>query len=502
MKRIFFLFFLVAVTLDGYSQNPPHLTIVKPNVIDDVLYNPGIGFTTFQRFNGDTGGAIVNCGDFHNDYPNPPLRDAGGNFRNPDYPYTTVAYLRWYWIFIEPEQGKYRWDIIDRALETARERGQTLMMSLMPYGSSLASNDVPAWYREMVGSETQFKHDNPVNQWLVDPEDPRYLEHYGRLIRTFGERYDGHPDVESVDIRIVGAWGEGGGTGLLKKETARALIDLYLESFKKTPIKLLLTDQFSNQYAISKADVGYRADCLGDLGFWADEQHGWTHMYDYYPEGIIEYGVRDAWKKSHVSFEMCGTFPSWKRAQGYTAEDVKYIFDQALKWHVSTFNGKSTAIPEEYLPQVEEFLKKMGYRFALRRLSYPTEVSPDEKVNFTTWWENQGVAPVYRPYIFAIRLDNGTYKRTFHTDANVKEWLPGDNVYNDSFFMPHDIPAGEYNVQIALLDNHTHEPVINLAIEGKRQDGWYDMGKIRVKGIYFPQETATGKKLFQRSRNR
>lgn len=476
IKALLLLTLSIIFTFDGFTQN----RVVKPVEIDDVLMNPGIGFTTFQRFNGDPGGAIINCGDFHENYPGSLLSDADGNLHNPDYPNTTVAYLRFYWIFIEPEEGEYRWDIIDRALKTARERGQTLMMSLMPYGSNLESNDVPPWYREMVGTKIQFKHDNPVNQWLVDPEDPRYLEHYGRLIRTFGARYDGHPDIESIDIRIVGAWGEGGGTALLKKETAMALMDLYLKSFTKTPIKLLLTDQFSNQYAISKADVGYRADCLGDLGFWSDTQHGWTHMHDYYPQGIIDFGLKDAWKKAHVSFEMCGTFPNWKNTQGYTADDVKYIFDQALKWHISTFNGKSTSIPEEYLPQVEEFLKRMGYRFALRRFSYPSEVVPDQKVNFSSWWENKGVAPVYRPYKFAIRLENGNYNKTFITGANVKEWLPGDSIYDDSFFMPHDIPHGEYNIQIALLNNLTREPAINLAIEGKRPDGWYQIGTIRV----------------------
>jgi hypothetical protein len=29
------------------------------------------------------------------------------------------------------------------------------------------------------------------------------------MIRALGRRYDGHPDLESVDLAIVGAWGEG-----------------------------------------------------------------------------------------------------------------------------------------------------------------------------------------------------------------------------------------------------------------------------------------------------
>jgi hypothetical protein len=481
LKTLLRLFLLLFVSFSAHGQNPAHLTIIKPKEIDSVLLNPGIGFTTFQRFNGDPRNAIIDCGDFYSDFPYEVLKGEDGNFQNPNYPNTTVSYLRFYWIFIEPKMGEYRWDIIDRALMTAKERNQTLMMSVMPYGSNIKTNDVPVWYRKMVGKNTNFTHNNPVNKWLVDPEDPRYLEYYGKLIKTLGERYDGHPDLESVDMRIVGAWGEGGGTGLLTKKTARALMDLYLDSFKNTPIKLLLTDMFSNQYAISKTEVGYRADCLGDLGFWAEEQHGWTHMNDYYPHSIVENGLENAWKKAPISFEMCGTFPNWQKVQGYTPEDVKYIFDQALKWHISSFNGKSSAIPEQYLPLVNDFLKKMGYRFVLKRFSYPTAVGPNQKVDFTSWWDNKGVAPVYKDYNMAIRMMNGEYNKVFITKANIREWLPGDNTYNDSWFIPHDMPEGKYDIQIALLDQMTHEPKINLAIEGKTSDGWYQLGSINVE---------------------
>jgi hypothetical protein len=471
---------------DLFAQRIPKITadmtVVRPKETDSVLLNPGIGFKTFQRFNGDSKIALVGCcGDFAKEFPFPLVKDDENRLANPDYPLTTIAYFRFYWEAIEPNKPQeYRWDIIDRALATAKERNQTLMLSVMPYGTE-KRNDVPVWYRKMVGKNTNFKYNNPVNKWLVDPEDPRYLEHYGRLIKKIGQRYDGHPDLESVDIRIVGAWGEGGGTAELTNKTAKALMDLYVDAFKKTPIKLLLTDKISNEYAISKADVGYRADCLGDLGFWAHEQLGWTHMYDYYPQGIIEFGVKDAWEKAPVSFEMCGTFPNWKNTQKYTPEDVSYIFDQALKWHVSSFNGKSTPIPEEYWPQVNEFLKKMGYRFVLRRFTYPSEVRPNQKLHFTSWWENKGVAPCYKDFKLAVRLQNRAHSKTFLTAAKIPDWLPGDNMHNEDLTLPHDLPEGEYEVHIALIDQQTNAPKVNLAIEGKRPDGWYTLGKIAVK---------------------
>lgn len=463
------------------GQDTAPVKIVRPHETDDILLNPGIGFTTFQRFNGDTQNVLEGCcGNFKEGFPFEVLRDEEGNLKNPDYPLTTIAYFRFYWMYIEPEEGVYRWDIIDQALATARERNQTLMLSLMPYGTE-SNYDVPAWYRKMVGNDKNFKYNNPVNKWLVDPEDPRYVEHYGKLIRELGKRYDGHPDLESVDIRIVGAWGEGGGTKFLTKETARALIDAYIESFRKTPIKLMLTDEYSNGYAISQADVGYRADCLGDLGFWATDQNGWTHMYDYYPQSIVNFGLEDAWKKAPVSFEMCGAFPGWEKKQGYDEEDVTYIFEQALKWHISSFNGKSSPIPEEYLPQVKDFLRRMGYRFVLRKFTYPSSVRRNEKLPFTSWWENKGVAPCYHEFPLVIRLKNDQSETVFATSADVRDWLPGDNLYDDAIFIPSDMKAGEYDIQLALVDPITGKPKIKLAIEGKDDEGWYTLGSITVK---------------------
>lgn len=69
------------------------------------------------------------------------------------------------------------------------------------------------------------------------------------------------------------------------------------------------------------------------------DQDGWTHMYDYYPQGIINFGMKDAWKKGHVSFEICGTFNTRKEREGYSKEQVEYIFEQGLKWRISTGNG-------------------------------------------------------------------------------------------------------------------------------------------------------------------
>jgi hypothetical protein len=161
--------------------------------------------------------------------------------------------------------------------------------------------------------------------------------------------------------------------------------------------------------------------------------------------------------------------------------DVDYIIDQSLKWHISSFNGKSSAVPEEWWPAVNRWLKRMGYRFVLRKITYPSTVRAHGKLEFTSWWENKGVAPCYREFPFALRLKGAGRTAVLATDADIRTWLPGDIVYDSSVFVPGDLAAGAYELEVALLDPVSREPKVKLAITGVQSDGWYPMGKIEVR---------------------
>jgi len=438
--------------------------IVRPKEIDDILINPGIGFMTFQRFNGDS----LNAAKGWTEGKPIVYQEFDGNLENKDYPMTTIAYFRIYWKFIEPQMGKYRWDLIDKALTTARQRGQTLMLRIAPYGTG-AGNDVPDWYRTMVGE----RKDLPERKWQVDPEHPWYVQHFTSLIRILGKRYDGHPDLESVDVSIVGAWGEGAGSDLLRQKTREALVNAYTDSFKKTHLVMLLTDKKTNNYGLSRADVGWRVDCLGDMGGFSPK---WSHMNDYYPQAIINFGMQDAWKKAPVTLEICWVMQHWKD-MGW---DVDHIIDESLKWHISSFNAKSSPLPNEWRPSVNRWLKKMGYRFVLRKFTYPDRLNPNSKLSFTSWWENKGVAPCYKKFPLALRLKNDEKAEILTTDADIRTWLPGDNLYDNKVIAPSNLPSGEYDLQIGILDSLSNKPKVKLAISGKQPDGWYYLGKIKI----------------------
>jgi hypothetical protein len=462
------------------------MVVVKPQESNRVLTNPGIGFTTFQRFNGDP----LNAGTGWTEGMPIQYGQATAAAAAPGYPDTTIAYLRLYWRFFEPAKGQYDWALLDKALQTASQRGQTLMLRIAPHGTQPAE-DVPAWYRAETGEKLQKDRpktnwESKTAKWMIDPENPAYAREFGALIRELGRHYDGDPRLNLVDISFLAAWGEGAGSELLSEKTRNALLDSYIGSFHKTPLVTQLGDPASVAHVLAKARnsgtkdnpaaplVGWRADCLGDMGGFDPKRN---LMIDSYPEAIADLHVGDLWKEAPVSMESCWVMQHWKD-QGWS---LKYIVEQAIKWHVSSFNNKSSAVPEAWWPEVNEWLRHMGYRFVLRRFAFPSEIDPSRRFTYESWWENKGNAPVYKAYTVTLRFTDRAGSWTVPLDDDPRRWLPGDIVHSGDVYLPREMEAGDYQIAIALTDPITRQPQIHLAVEGERADGWFPLGAVKLK---------------------
>ncbi len=439
-----------ALAQSGTADDPLRVTIA-PTEIDDVLYNPGMGFTTSNSFDGDVAG----------------------------YPRSRIAYWGWYWDEIEPKEGAYRWDLLDDAIETARARGQRLAIRIMPANGR---GGAPQWYKDLGANGYAYTSEAGPTNWMPDHSDPLYLKHMGGLVRSFGERYDGHPDIDHIDMRSLGHWGEWHFYFVdqeheveVAPEVRRALVDIYLESFEKTPLVMLIGGGEELAYAISRG-AGWRADCLGDLS------SGWNHMNDFYQQALDAANANEAWKRAPVVLESCWTMQHWAD-NGW---DVEFIFSEALRWHCSAFNNKSSAIPSQHWGAVESFMKKMGYRLALRRATHPTRTRAGGTLRVESEWENVGVAPPYRNYIIAFRLtpiagwDPARVIEDPDYDIDVRTWLPGKHAVSVDLAVPQDTKPGRNRLSVALLDPFTREPAVQLAIAGRDAQGWYSLSQVEV----------------------
>jgi len=439
------------VRAPGFAGETNRIT-VRPQEIDDVLYNPGMGFTTMGSFDGDV----------------------------PGHPRSTIAYWRWYWNAIEPESGAYRWDIIDDVIEKATARGQRAALGIMP---SNGRGGAPHWYRDLGAKGWDFRPEEGTTGWMPDHNDPLYIQHMGRLVREFGRRYDGNPQIDHVDMRSLGHWGEWHFYFAEKNpdwmsatpETRRALVDMYLESFKRTPLLMLIGPIDDLRYAAANG-TGWRADCLGDV------KPGWNHMRDRYQQNLDAANANDAWKRAPVAFESCWVMQHWAD-EGW---DIEFIFNEALRWHCSVFNNKSSPVPPRWWSASEAFMKRMGYRLVLRSITHPAQVAAGALLRVDSEWDNIGVAPPYRKYLLAWQLTpvGRRLGKTPVEDAahpiDVTTWLPGKHDVSLDLAVPKDLTPGRYRLSLALLDPFTREPAVQLAIEGRDAQGWYNLTELEV----------------------
>jgi Domain of unknown function (DUF4832) len=440
--------------------------VVRPREIPDVLVNPGMGVQTFQRFNGDPLNAGLKWSEAG---PTAPLEPAAA--APPDFPASSISYCRWFWSAIEPQPGQFRWEIIDLALREAHEHHQRLAIRIMPYDEG---HPLPEWYRNSGARHANKPTDKDGNIWQPDFSDPLYLKDWGELVAAAGARYDGNPYLDTVDISSVGYWGEGWSPYMPAFPYQKALIDIWLDAFQRTPLLMNFDEPEALAYG-TEHGAGWRADCWGDM---RDTTGGhWCHMLDFYPQQIVQTGIQNVWQRSPVSLETCGVPGGWYQ-RGW---DLDYILSQALRWHVTSVNLKSSAIPPEWKSQVDEFQKRMGYRFILRRLEYPRSVAPGSMALLHMWWLNAGVAPIYRKYWLALQLHNDAGGATIRLPVDIRKWLPGDAVFDGTVYIPRTLPPGAYRVRVGMLDPRTGRPAIRLAIQGRQPDGWYDVGSVEVR---------------------
>lgn len=393
---------------------------------------------------------------------------------------SSSVYFRLYWSEIEPEEGQIDFVCFDDLLSRARKAGQKLALRIMCAGTNKEFMYVPLWLEEKGcrGFEYRYQKSGP-RYWIPDMDDPLFQEAHFRLIRNLGQRYNGHPDLDIIDIGSVGLWGEWNmgqaDLRLPSLETRLAIIDAYCEAFSRSLKVMLIGDKEGMKYAILKG-CGWRADCLGDMGGFSKS---WNHMDHFYPQQIKETRAEEAWKTGPVAFESCWDMRRWQK-EGW---DIRYIFDYALDYHVTYFNNMSAQIPEGTKEEIERFLLKMGYRLVLRKIEHDPSVSLGSNLSVSMLWENIGVAPPYRDYRLAFRLTGVDRKVALivMSDISIQGWLPGQREVWEMMKMPENISPGQYDLDLAVVDPVTQIPAVRLAIKGQEAGGWFSISQVEVK---------------------
>ncbi len=475
---------------DGYQAGEV-IQRVRPTETDAYLHNPHRGTTTFQRFQGDQTYVAWFTSDTHGPVDFGQSGPAGENVKYA--PRTTLVYVRWPWRWMEPKKGKFNWKLVDQSLKIARSRGQTVQLRFQPFSRAMdysfepctarrhppeKSVDLPDWYWD-TGAKWIARGPYAANE--PDCNDPLYVKHFGQFIRSFARRYDGHPDLESIDMAYAGMWGESGGNAT--PQTAARLVDIYLRSFKKTMLLSMLgTHGCKHAATISRRTgraIGWRADCIGDLRRHYEGEvptnSEFNHTFDAYPMQIQKDGVKEAWRTAPVTMETCGNVATWFMDE----YDLNVIIREGYRYHMSVFMPKNVFYPQAWQEKLAEFDRKIGYRFVLRQMILPLEAKAGRRINLQFFFDNVGCAPIYRPYALAVRFRQEGRSPVVRLKADIRKWLPGHTWFEENITLPAGLKKGQASVDLAIVDAK-NKPRVWLAIQGRTDDHWHPLTSLDI----------------------
>ena len=430
------------------SRPSTELQHIKLHEVKTLFQNPGQGFF-FEKWRGQ-----------------------------PRFP-ESVVYIRFDWRQAEPEDGRFNWAFIDRAIEAARQHGATIAMRVMTADAHTQTEySSPKWlfdegcksFAYTIDGKDPAQGGKPIERLEPDYSDPIYLTKQREFLQALGERYNANPNVEFLDIGSYGIWGEWHTTHPASVAVRQQIIDMYLEAFPQTPLVYMSDDSELMNYALAHG-TGLRRDGVGSP--WIDERWAGTPAYAKVPT------MGEAWLHAPIVFEWYQEYDYFIAHRWSLDAAIKFM----LKNHVTMINDDLGPFPEKVRSKLEMLANRAGYRFVLRGLTQPKSPKPGDTIPIAMDWENVGVGKLYRPYrlTVALRNDANQVVATTISDADPREWLPGRHSANALLALPATLPAGQYTLQIGLFDAAGQRQPLHLAISAAEKDGWYTVSQLNVK---------------------
>ncbi len=428
-----------------------------------------------------------------------------------DFPGMDHIYIRLAWAYLEPQEGKYNWDIIDDIINKWTKKGLRISFRISCKETSTDRIEqqfaTPKWVKEAGAKGDYYRKGKKVGTdgpWEPVFDDPVYLEKFENFLRAFAGRYDGKPWLRYVDVGSIGDWGEGHTSSGSQIEYGykqrKVHVDLYCKYFRKTQI--VISDDFvycirdlqdrqkMHQY-ILKQGISYRDD---------------SPLVDWYVKTYPEASsvrspefFKDAYLKSPNVFEL-QHYHAVKRDGNWTAQEGSSISKYAKgKTGPDFFRGALDLLHATYLgyhgdayewltdnPELTvELLNRCGYWFFLHRVTIPKDLHPGETCTIQMDWENRGAAPAYHPYRLKIRLD-GPEVQDLELNAENQKWLPkpSGGIYPQTYRapIPQTLRPGQYKLKFKLYSRQEDKNVfIALDPDLLDEENYYLIAPVTIR---------------------
>jgi hypothetical protein len=472
-------------------------TTYKAKEIDAPLTNPFCGWGIWA------GPRFLDSRQFSLDYNTVDFGDGA--------PLFSYVLVDWMWADLEPKEGDFAWREMDAVVRYWQRRGKQIQVRLWvttdPGWNGAPGNKVcPDWLWKAGVKFHTYKGEGGVEQRCPAYADPswenEYLPRLKCFLTTYRQRYS-HPG-SAVSVNHVMGFGDWGEWHTMwshypwpdRKTKRRVLLDVirtYLQVFApdapedaKLPelgIAHVYDEDCPGNTPLDEALRRQALDLAVAKGFTLS-RNGFIDGLSGWPQDLI----KRYWAANPTIAEANWTYDQVKdhKTHGTVREHV----DSFLKWHSAYAHMYMHAASyQRALRQDRSELERglrtggLGYRFVPLSVSWNNGLGPGDQLVFKQQWANRNVSRCAKPFrlkVYLARADGITVYSGIDSEFDPRSWVAG-KVYDhrSSFRLPPGLPAGDYTLRIALVDEWG-DPRVRLGIEGGDAQLRYVLGKVRI----------------------
>lgn len=460
---------LILIVALNFARGAEERIVVNPADTGAALKNPGMGWVLHY-------------------YDNRP-ENYGSKLAPSDtvdgFPGLTVIYLRIPWSYLEPEEGKFVWSILDTPAQRWIDKGGQIALRIS-CAESWLRYATPEWVKDAGAKGYNCRagegivEDGPL--WEPDYDDPIFMEKLDHFLAALAARYDGNPEVAFIDVGSFGVWGEGHTFHTTRlgysAETVKRHIDLHLKYFKNS--LLAANDDFVLQDR-GEETIRYA------------QQRGLTLRDD----SILVQGGDNAYFHAEFAGPIWRRLPIVLESEHYGGSKKRGNWKDGSQYldAIEDYHASYASIhwwPREFLEANRDLVRRinmrLGYRLKLVEASWPAKVEAKSTLRFESIWRNAGVAPCLPGGHQTVTLKDdkgGIVAAMTDTDFDAKSLPVGPpgkaavEMRKSEFPLPYILQPGRYSVFVS-IGTQTGTPKIALPLEKDDGHRRYELGAIEV----------------------
>lgn len=385
----------------------------------------------------------------------------------------SLLYMDITWAELEPEEGQYNWESIDKENQLSRWRkeGKHIVLRFVcDVPGQEKHMDIPEWLYEKIDHEGTWYDVEFGKGFAPDYNNEEMIRYHAKAVEALGEHLGKDGLISYIELGSLGHWGEwhvnySAGIQRLPNEAVRKqYVVPWTGAFPDA--MLLMRRPFSHA---SEYGMGLYNDMAGhpdETEVWLREiENGGDLTQTDEKNALIS--MHDFWKTAPVGGELTSSF---------SMEDLlETNLDQTaalIRESHTTFLGPHVA-NNQYLQGYHTVLKNMGYRLRISEAVLSNKLK-GTKLSMT--WANDGTAPFYKdwPVWVYVTDENGDTIEKKQVEMKLSSILPGESVKTEICLETKklvDLAGKKYNIRIGVEDPMTGKENLRLAMKCRYMDG-------------------------------